>query len=119
MITDWLLVFLTFVVAVLTFLVWKVYERIAWLTGAMETHSDLMLRIEALRGIDGKQIALIWWDPTIGDPPTQKSARRASGDESDLCLSAAKTASKQSPDLEGNRSPRGLIRSGAKAVAFP
>jgi hypothetical protein len=70
MITDWLLVLLTLVVAVLTYLVWKVYERIAWLTGAMESHSSLMLRIEALRGINGKPVELVWWDPTIEPPPT-------------------------------------------------
>ena len=72
MITDWLLVFLTLVIVVLTFLVWKVYERIAWLTGAMESHSDLMLRIEALRGVDGRPVELVWWDPTIEDVPSVK-----------------------------------------------
>jgi hypothetical protein len=53
-------------------LVWKVYERIAWLTGAMETHSDLMLRIEARRGIKDESIKLLWWDPTIEKTPTKK-----------------------------------------------
>ncbi len=72
MITDWLLVFLSLVVAVLTYLVWKVYERIAWLTGAMESHSALMLQIEALRGIKEKPIELVWWDPTIEDIPSVK-----------------------------------------------
>ena len=57
---------------VFTFLVWKVYELIAWLTGAMETHSDLMLRIEALRGINDMPIKLVWWDPTIEKIPTKK-----------------------------------------------
>lgn len=70
MITDLIMVFLTFVIAALTYLVWKVYERIAWLTGAMESHSDLMLRIEALRGApNGKPIDLIWWDPSIKEAP--------------------------------------------------
>lgn len=72
MISDWIIALLTLVIAVLTFLVWKVYERIAWLTGAMESHSDLSLRIEALRGIDGKKIELIWWDPSIDKPPVEK-----------------------------------------------
>ena len=72
MLTDWILVFLTFVIAIFTFLVWKVYERIAWLTGAMESHSDLMLRINAARGINGKPIDLVWWDPTIADAPVTK-----------------------------------------------
>jgi hypothetical protein len=66
-----LLVFLTALLVLLTYLVWKVYERIAWLTGAMETHSDLMLRIEALRGINQTPIELVWWDPTIEEPPIQ------------------------------------------------
>jgi hypothetical protein len=73
MITDWLLVILTLVIAALTYLVWKVYERIAWLTGSMESHSDLMLRIEALRGIEVKPIELVWWDPTIEDVPAPKN----------------------------------------------
>ena len=69
---QWILVCLTLVIAFFTFLVWKVYERIAWLTGAMETHSDLMLRIEALRGINDMPIKLVWWDPTIEKIPTKK-----------------------------------------------
>jgi hypothetical protein len=44
----------------------------AWLTGAIETHSDLMLRIEARRGINGEPIKLIWWDPTIETIATKK-----------------------------------------------
>jgi hypothetical protein len=63
MIAHWLLVFLTLVIAIFTYLAWKVYEKIAWLTGAIESHSDLMLRIEALRGIHGKATELVWWDP--------------------------------------------------------
>ena len=69
---EWIMVILTIVIAVFTFLVWKVYERMAWLTGAMETHSDLMLRIEARRGISGEPIKLLWWDPTIEQIPTKK-----------------------------------------------
>ena len=72
MITDWIMVTLTLVIAVFTFLVWKVYERIAWLTGAMESHSDIMLKIEALRGINDKPIEVVWWDPTIEPPPGTK-----------------------------------------------
>jgi len=70
MITDWIIAGLTFIIAIFTFLVWRVYRRIAWLTGSMETHSDLMLRLQALiGGADGKPIELIWWDPTIEDAP--------------------------------------------------
>ena len=72
MLTDWILVFLTLIIAIFTFLVWKVYERIACLTGAMESHSDLMLRISAARGINSKPIDLIWWDPTIADVPVKQ-----------------------------------------------
>lgn len=76
----WVTVLLTLVIAVFTFLVWKVYERIAWFTGSMETHSDLMLRIEARRGINGEPIKLLWWDPTIEKIP----AKREHGQELDL-----------------------------------
>lgn len=65
-----MLVILTLVIALFTVLVFLVYERIEWLTGAMETHSDLMLKIEARRGIQGQSIELIWWDPTIEAIPT-------------------------------------------------
>ena len=68
---EWIMAFLTLVIAFFTFLVWKVYERMAWLTGAMETHSDFMLRIEARRGINGQPIKLLWWDPTIAKTPTK------------------------------------------------
>lgn len=69
---NWMLVLLTLVIAFLTFLVWKVYERIAWLTGAMETHSEIMLQIEAKRGINGQPISLVAWDPTIEPPPIKR-----------------------------------------------
>lgn len=48
---------------------WKVYASIAWLTGAMETHSAIMLQIEAKRGINGTPIKLVAWDPTFEAPP--------------------------------------------------
>jgi len=61
---------LTLLIAAFTMLVFLVYERIEWLTGAMETHSELMLRIEAKRGIkNGEPIDLVWWDPTIEERP--------------------------------------------------
>jgi len=37
--TNWIMVVLTLIITFLTFLVLKVYLRIAWLTGSMETHS--------------------------------------------------------------------------------
>jgi hypothetical protein len=71
-VAAWIMVIATLVIAFFTFLVWKVYERMAWLTGAMETHSDLMLRIEARRGINGEPIKLVWWNPTIAKTPATK-----------------------------------------------
>jgi len=63
--TDVLFVVLTAVIAFFTYLVWLVYDRIAWLTGSMETYSAVMLRIEAARGVSGTPIEVFWWDPTI------------------------------------------------------
>ena len=78
--TNWIMILLTVIIAFFTYLVWKVYERIAWLTGSMETQSDLMLRIEAKRGINGQPIKLVWWDLTIEPPPV----KREHGQEIDL-----------------------------------
>jgi hypothetical protein len=69
---EYINTFLTLVLVLITFLVWKTYYRIEWLTGAMESHSNLMLRIEARRGIKGEPIELLWWDPTIEPVPTEK-----------------------------------------------
>jgi hypothetical protein len=79
-VANWIMAVLTLVIAFFTFLVWKVYERIAWLTGAIESHSDIMLRIEAKRGISSQPIKLIAWDPTIEAPPIN----RQHGDEIDI-----------------------------------
>jgi hypothetical protein len=38
----------TCVIAVFTFLVWRTYERMAFFTGAMESHSELMLRLQRI-----------------------------------------------------------------------
>lgn len=65
--TDWLMVCLTFVIAVFTILVWRVYARIALFTGAMESHSTMMLRIEAKKN----GIPVTWWDPTLNGPCTK------------------------------------------------
>jgi hypothetical protein len=81
---TWLMILFTATIAVFTFLVWKVYERIAWLTGAMESHSEWMLRIEACRGIRNEPIKLIWWDPTIAEPPSQKQKQH--GKEIDMSI---------------------------------
>ena len=51
----------TLAVAVLTALVWKINKQMAWLAGAMESHSAMMLRMEA----EQRGIELEWWDPSI------------------------------------------------------
>ena len=79
-VANWIMAFLTLIIAFFTYLVWKVYERIAWLTGAMETHSDIIMRIEAKKGINGNPIKLIAWDPTIAPPPI----KRKHGEEIDV-----------------------------------
>lgn len=76
------MVVLTLIVAIFTFLVWKSYYRTEFFTGAMETHSDLMLQIEARRGIMGEPIKLVYWDPTIDKFPKKKQH----GQEVDLSV---------------------------------
>ena len=55
----------TFVIAFFAILVWIVYKKISDITGAQETHSEMMLKIEAKRC----RIPAVWWDPTIAAPP--------------------------------------------------
>ena len=63
--TDWLMVIISFLLLLLGFFAWRISAKIAWFTGAMETHSTMMLRIEAKRGINGEPIKVIWWNPSI------------------------------------------------------
>jgi hypothetical protein len=44
---------------------WRTASRLAWFTGAMESHSEIMLRLEARR----QKIPTVWWDPTVEAPP--------------------------------------------------
>jgi len=81
---EWIMVGLTLVIAFFTFLVWKSYYRIEWFTGAMETHSNVMLQIEARRGINGEPIKLVYWDPTIEKFP--KKEQQKDGQEVDLSV---------------------------------
>lgn len=76
---DAMLIFLTLinvgftaVIAWFTYLVWKTYKQIEWLTGSMESYAMLTLAIEAKRGTATKKkpIKVVWWDPTIEKPPT-------------------------------------------------
>jgi hypothetical protein len=69
----WMIV-LTFLLVVFTFLTWRTYKTIEFLTGAMESHSTLELRLEILKWNDqhpDKQIKMIWWDKTKTDTPTE------------------------------------------------
>lgn len=79
-ITDWLNVIIAFLLLFLSILVWRLNRRVTWLTGALESHSALMLRIEAKRGIEGKPIKVVWWDPNREKRPF----KGAHGVEADL-----------------------------------
>ena len=68
-ITDWLNVLIAFLLLFLSALVWRLNRRVTWLTGALESHSTLMLRLEAKRGVEGKPIKVVWWDPNREKPP--------------------------------------------------
>ena len=50
----------------------RLSRRLTWLTGAMESHSNIMVRIEALRGVGGQPIKMIWWDPNLEKPPVEE-----------------------------------------------
>lgn len=67
--TEWLMVAITFLLLIISFLAWRISRRVAWLTGAMESHSTLMLRIEAKRGVNGEPLKVKWWDPNREEIP--------------------------------------------------
>ena len=69
--TNEVIAIFTVVVAFFTYLVWRVYRRIEWLTGAMESHSALQLRLEAAKLVlpNGQPVRVVWWDPDIESPP--------------------------------------------------
>lgn len=67
-ITDWLNGLVAFLLLFLNILVWRLSRRATWLTGALESHSTFMLRLEAKRGVDGKPIRVVWWDPNREKP---------------------------------------------------
>jgi len=57
----------TLAIAIIAALVWKINKRVEWLSGAMESHSALMLRLEA----ENRGIELEWWDPSIEEFPRE------------------------------------------------
>jgi hypothetical protein len=51
--------------ALFAYLLWRSSRSIEWFTGAMESHSDLMLRME----VRAKGVKMVWWDKTIKPIP--------------------------------------------------
>ena len=60
-----LTVIFTGVIALFTYFLWRLERRMTVFTGAMETHSFLMLRLEAER----QKIKTVWWDKTVEPLP--------------------------------------------------
>ena len=58
---EFFIAFGTIVIAFFTYLVWQINKRMEWLTGAMESHSGMMLRIEAHK----RKIPMEFWDKSI------------------------------------------------------
>lgn len=71
--TNELIALLTGVIALFTYLVWRCYRRIEWLTGSLESHSMIALRLEVARTMtsSGQSVKIIWWDPDIGGAGAQ------------------------------------------------
>ncbi len=69
--TDVLLAVFTAFIALFSYLVWRVYRRIEWWTGSMESYAARTLQIEAARGVPGGPggprvpVPVIWWDPNV------------------------------------------------------
>jgi hypothetical protein len=55
----------TVAVAVYAYRSWKVSKGIETYTSMAETHSEMLLKLEAKRN----GIPIVWWDPTIEAPP--------------------------------------------------
>ena len=75
---DWANVIFAGSVAFSGWMVWratqeiaKYNERLTWFTGAMESHSKIMMRLEANR----QKIPVVWWDPDIEGVPTTPSKK--------------------------------------------
>jgi len=66
----------TAVIAYLSYRLWCSSKRVEWLTGALESHSDIQLAIAAKEA----GIELVWWDPTLEKVPSV----RKHGEQRDL-----------------------------------
>jgi hypothetical protein len=60
---------LTFALVVLAFLTWRTYMKMAWLSGALESHSQLMLHMKAME----RGVKVVWWDPDLAKPPKTRA----------------------------------------------
>lgn len=66
---NWIIAVLTAALVVLAFLTWRVYMKMAWLSGALQTHSLVMLRMQAKE----KGFKAVWWDPDLEKPPVTRT----------------------------------------------
>lgn len=57
----------------LAFMTWRVYMKMTWLYGSLESHSLVMLRLAAHKArAKGMPVRLVWWDPDIASPPVTR-----------------------------------------------
>jgi hypothetical protein len=56
----------------------KLNKDLTWFTGSMESHSALMLRLEAKH----QNVPVIWWDPNTAAPPSHEHQKH--GDSAEL-----------------------------------
>ena len=66
----------TAIIAILSYRLWRSSKRVEWLTGALESHSEIQLAIAA----KGAGMEVIWWDPTLEKVPSV----RKHGEQRDL-----------------------------------
>lgn len=64
-VTDLFMVGISVALLWLSFLAWRINKQIAWFTGAMESHSQIMLMLEASKK---EAVTLRWWDPYFNGP---------------------------------------------------
>lgn len=65
---DFMMVVLTALLAFFAFLTWRTYDRIEFLTGAMDSHGTMDIRLQVMKwNIEHPEhkIKLVWWDKTI------------------------------------------------------
>ena len=65
-ITDVIIAALTAAIAVFAFTGWRIADRVKWLTGAMERHSDQQRQITAKQA----GVEMVWWDKNQAEDGT-------------------------------------------------